>query len=253
MARQRRSGSLENRLHRILVVEDEPLARKRLTRLLRGAPGSREIIEAANGAAAMRKLADDSPDIVFLDVQMPGLSGLDVLEKTPIRSFEVVFITAHEEHALRAFDEGACDYVLKPYRPERLHAALARATRRVELRAHLPSQPELSERTAHLSVREAAGVRIIPLADIISFLSQDHYTLVYTRTGEECLSELSLTSLEQRLDPETFLRAHRKCIVRLDAVRTVGVGQNPRIELVTGLSVPLARSKRRAFMDRLRP
>jgi DNA-binding LytR/AlgR family response regulator len=235
-----------------LIVEDEPLARKRLARLIGAAPGSREVIEAANGVEALAKLAADPPDIVFLDVQMPGLSGLDVLEKTPNRSFEIVFITAHEEHALRAFDEGACDYVLKPYRPERLYAALERATRRVEMRTRLPGPPNDTEQMAHLSVREASGIRIIPLQDIICFLSQDHYTIVYTKSGEELLSEMSLTTLEERLDAETFVRAHRKCIVRLDAIRGVGVGQNPRIELVTGLSVPLARSKRRAFLDRIR-
>lgn len=237
---------------KILVVEDEPVARKRLTRLLRDAPGSREVIEAANGVEALQKLTDDRPDIVFLDVQMPGLSGLDVLERTPNRRFEVVFITAHEEHTLRAFDEGACDYILKPYRPERLYTALERATRRVEQLAHLASQPEAGVRMAQLSVREASGVRVIPLPDVVCFLSQDHYTLVYTRSGEEFLSELSLASLEERLDPETFVRTHRKCIVRLDAVRSVGIGQNPRVELVTGHSVPVARSKRRAFMDRIR-
>jgi two-component system LytT family response regulator len=239
-------------LLKILVVEDEPLARKRLVRLLSNAPGEREVIEAANGVEALKKLSDDPPDVVFLDIQMPGLNGLDVLERTPNRTFEIVFITAHEEHALRAFDEGACDYVLKPYRPERLCSALERATRRVELRAHLPRESGPGGQMASLSVREASGVRVIPLIEIVCFLSQDHYTLVYTRSGEECLSEQSLALLEARLDPETFVRAHRKCIVRLDAVRSVGIGPNPRIELVTGLSVPLARSKRRSFMDRIR-
>jgi two-component system LytT family response regulator len=235
-----------------LVVEDEPLARQRLTRLLREAPGSREVLEASNGVQALELLAKERIDVVFLDVQMPGLSGLDVLEKTPNRTFEVVFITAHQEHALRAFDEGACDYILKPYRPERLYSALDRASRRVELRAFLPASPESLEGSGHLTVREAAGVRVIPLPEIVCFLSQDHYTVVYMRSGQESLSELSLTSLEERLDPEIFVRAHRKCIVRLDAVRNVGIGENPRIELVTGLSVPLARAKRKVFMDRIR-
>lgn len=240
-------------MHRILVVEDEPLARQRLIRLIEAAPGQREVIAAANGVEALQKLStDEPPHIVFLDVQMPGLSGLDVLEKTPNRAFEVVFVTAHEEYTLRAFDEGACDYVLKPYRPERLYVALERATRRADLRAHLPSPVEASEALAHISVREPSGLRIIPLPDIVCFVSQDHYTLVYSRSGEEVLSEVSLASLEERLDPDTFVRAHRKCIVRVDAVRSVGVGPNPRIELTTGLSVPLARSKRKAFVDRLR-
>jgi two-component system, LytTR family, response regulator len=245
-------------LHRILVVEDEPLARKRLLRLIETAPGvapgSYQVTEAANGIEALRRLAEDAPDIVFLDVQMPGLSGLDVLEQTPDRRFEIVFVTAHQEHALRAFDEGACDYVLKPYRPDRLYAALERATRRAELRAHLPdaSSSAAGRVGEQLSVREATGIRVIPLAEIVGFMSQDHYTVVYLRSGEECLSEQSLASLEDKLDPATFVRAHRKSIVRLDAVRTVGVGPNPRIELVTGLSVPLARAKRRAFVDRIR-
>lgn len=241
---------------RILIVEDEPLARARLIRLIETAPaaanGSYCVTAAANGAEALRRLAEDDPDIVFLDVQIPGLSGLDVLERTPDRRFEVVFVTAHEEHALRAFDEGACDYVLKPYRPERLYAALERAIRRASLREHLPDSAAVGAAAGHLSVREAAGIRIIPLQDIVCFMSQDHYTVVYLRSGEECLSEQSLASLEERLDGETFVRAHRKSIVRLDAVRTVGVGTNPRIELVTGLSVPLARSKRRAFVERIR-
>jgi two-component system LytT family response regulator len=239
-----------------LIVEDEPVARKRLVRLVESAPGvasdSYTVIEAANGVEALRALAEHSPEIVFLDVQMPGLSGLDVLEKTPDRRFEIVFVTAHEEHALRAFDEGACDYVLKPYRPERLYAALARATRRAELRAHLPSAEAKPTASGSLSVREAAGIRVLPLDDVVCFMSQDHYTVVYLRSGEECLSEQSLASLEEKLDPARFVRAHRKSIVRIDAVRGVGIGANARIELVTGVSVPLARSKRRAFVERIR-
>jgi DNA-binding LytR/AlgR family response regulator len=242
-----------------LVIEDEPLARQRLTRLLRAAPGEREVLEAANGPEALRSIESCQPDVVFLDVEMPGLSGLDVLEKLPNRRFEVVFVTAFQEHALRAFDEGACDYVLKPFRPERLYAALERASRRVDMRAQL-APPSTSTTEAGPSgslesivIREANGVRVIPLADVVCFMSQDHYTLVFTRDGQESLSERSLAALEDTLDARVFTRAHRKCIVRIDAVRTVGVGNNPRIELVTGLSVPLARSRRRAVMDRIRP
>jgi two-component system, LytTR family, response regulator len=242
-------------LLRILLVEDEPLARARLVRLVQEAPGlagrATEVTEAANGAAALAALTETPPDIVFLDVQMPGLSGLDVLERTPERRFEVVFVTAHQEHALRAFDEGACDYVLKPYRPERIRRALDRAIRRVEQRAQLGHEAPLERAPPHLTVREAGGVRIVPLAEIVCFMSQDHYTVVYTRAGEECLSEVSLASLEERVDPAVFARVHRKCIVRLDAVRSIGVGPNARIELTTDLSVPLARSKRKLVMDRL--
>jgi two-component system LytT family response regulator len=234
-----------------LVIEDEPLARQRLVRLLREAPGDREVLEAANGVEALEKIAETAPHVVFLDVQMPGLNGLDVLEKLPDRRFEVVFVTAFQEHALRAFDEGACDYVLKPFRPERLYAALDRATRRVDLRSELPPATERSA-PGQLMIREAGYVRVIQLADVISFMSQDHYTLVFTKDGAEWLSEQSLASLEEQLDPSTFARVHRKCIVRFSAVKSVGVGQNPRIELVTGLSVPLARSRRREIMDRLR-
>jgi DNA-binding LytR/AlgR family response regulator len=246
-------------LHRILVIEDEPLARQRLVRLLRSAKGEREVLEAANGTEALAMIAEVKPHIVFLDVQMPGLSGLDVLEKLPDRRFEVVFVTAFQEHALRAFDEGACDYVLKPFRPERLHAALDRASRRVDLSAELPTKPSPpsspSQENASLDqlvIREAGSVRVIQLADVIGFMSQDHYTLIYTADGAEWLSEHSLASLEEQLDPSTFARVHRKCIVRFGAVKSIGVGANPRIELVTGLSVPLARSRRREIMDRLR-
>jgi two-component system, LytTR family, response regulator len=238
-------------VHRILVIEDEPLARQRLVRLLRAAPGEREVLEAANGVEALQKIAETAPHVVFLDVQMPGLSGLDILEKTPDRRFEVVFVTAFQEHALRAFDEGACDYILKPFRTERLYAALDRATRRVDLHSELPQAAEESA-LDQLVIREAGAVRVVQLADVVCFMSQDHYTLVFTKDGAEWLSEHSLAWLEEKLDPSTFARVHRKCIVRFSAVQSVGVGQNPRIELVTGLSVPLARNRRREIMERLR-
>jgi two-component system LytT family response regulator len=242
-----------------LVVEDEPLPRQRLVRLIGAAAlaGEREVREAQNGPEALRQLEAFRPHIVFLDVEMPGLSGLDVLEKRPDRDFEVVFVTAYPQYALRAFDEGACDYVLKPFRPERLYAALERASRRVDMRAELAPAPASDAGPpgliTRITVREAGSVRIIPLAEIDCFMSQDHYTLVYMRDGSEALSEMSLASLESQLDGEVFARIHRKCIVRFGAIRSVGIGTNPRVELASGLTVPLARSRRRAVLDRVRP
>jgi DNA-binding LytR/AlgR family response regulator len=213
---------------RAVIVDDEPLARTRLRRLLAEHPAIEVIGEAGDGEAACRLIDPLSPDLVFLDVQMPGLSGFDVLARLGTRP-RVIFITAHDEYAVRAFEEQAVDYLLKPVEPARLARALARvvgveaqpAGGRIE-EERLTRLIEAVERRStgprRIAVRRGPKVILVEPASILFCRAEDKYTVLYTADGEHILDR-TIEDLEQTLDPSTFLRIHRSVIVNLASVR----------------------------------
>ena len=184
--------------------------------------------EAGDGEAACRLIDELSPDLVFLDVQMPGLSGFDVLARLETRP-RVIFITAHDEFAVRAFEEQAVDYLLKPVEPARLARALARVTG-VEAQAaggrieeeRLTRLIEAVERRStgprRIAVRRGPKVILVEPASILFCRAEDKYTVLYTADGEHILDR-TIEDLEQTLDPSTFLRIHRSVLVNLGCVR----------------------------------
>ena len=213
---------------RAVIVDDEPLARTRLRRLLAEHPAIDVAGEAGDGEAACRLIAELSPDLVFLDVQMPGLSGFDVLARLDIRP-RVIFVTAHDEFAVRAFEEQAVDYLLKPVEPARLERALARVTGgeapaaggRIE-EERLTRLIEAVERRStgprRIAVRRGPKVILVEPASILFCRAEDKYTVLYTADGEHILDR-TIEDLEQTLDPSTFVRIHRSVLVNLACVR----------------------------------
>lgn len=192
---------------RALLVDDERLARRELRRLLAAHPKVEILGEARNAAEALRLIRDESPDVVFLDVQMPGAGGFELLEQLD-EPPEIIFTTAYDEYALRAFEVNAVDYLLKPVAPERLAAALARIRGRDR-----STSPQVF-------VRDGDRCWIVRFAEIRLFESDGNYTRLYFRQ-ERPLIPRSLSSIEERLDPAKFFRAGRAQIVNLDWVESV--------------------------------
>ena len=219
---------------RLVIVDDEPLARERLQRMVAEFPGWTVAGEAGSGAQALALIRREQPDVVLLDIRMADMDGLQVAralaaERTPPA---VIFTTAHSEHALSAFETSACAYLLKPVRKEKLAEALARARRpsRAQLAnlSSLMGEPQPGARvTISASTRE--GVVRIPVADVVYFLADQKYTLVHHLTGETLIEE-SLNSLEESLGA-AFMRVHRAVLVQTRFIE--------RLERGPGLSLTL--------------
>lgn len=218
---------------RVLIVDDEPLARRRAIRLVRECVEVGEINEAADITAARAALLARPADILLLDIQMPGGDGFALLEtlRPPLRA--VVIVTAFHDHALRAFDARAIDYVTKPIVPARLRAAVERAALAVESRTSQDRIDELLETvrtlrrsgafaggsapTTEFWVRTRGDVLRVPAERVIRFEAERDYVRIHTATGN-FLHHESLVGLERRLDAGVFVRIHRSSIVRRDAI-----------------------------------
>lgn len=212
-----------------LIAEDEPLLRDELRELLgRLWPQLQVVAEAADGVDALQALEQHRPDVVFLDIEMPGASGLEVARRASGRS-HVVFVTAYGHYALRAFDEGAVDYLLKPIDPARLATALAR------LRQHLRGPaPDLSAllreitemRSADrrylrwITVAQGRSLQLITCSDICYLQADNKYTVLVTATGRPLINR-TIRQLVAELDPEVFLQIHRGTLVNVNAIASI--------------------------------
>ncbi|ALN64028.1 response regulator [Lysobacter antibioticus] len=212
---------------RAVVVDDEAMSRARLCRLL-GLEADVEVIaECADGDSAVAALRRLPADVVFLDIRLPDLNGFGVLQALPAaRRPQVVFVTAHAEHALRAFDADAVDYLLKPYSAERLGAALARVRRARAGHTPRPSSAGAAGEGAReaypqrLAVPIGARLRLLPVEEIESVIAQSNYVELHAG-GQAYLLRETLNGIEARLDPSRFVRIHRSRIVQLQAVRDI--------------------------------
>lgn len=239
---------------RILIVDDEALARRKIRRFL-GELGvaDENIRDAVNGLDGLLVLEEFSPEIIFLDIEMPGLNGFEMLAQIEKRPFKIIFQTAFDEFAVRAFEEAACDYLLKPFDRERFARSYRRAEEGLERLSDLSLVEEKLRAQKHsylerLTIRQGGQLRIIECEDVICFVSRDHYTCVYTQVGE-FVTELSLIHLEERLNPEIFMRIHRKNIVRKKCVKSVVGGENMKVELRNGEQLAVSRNHRKALLD----
>ena len=209
---------------RVVIVDDEPLARERLYRLVETLPGYLVVATFESGDEAIAQMGRLTPDLVSLDISMPGISGLEVarhlitLENPPA----VVFCTAHGEFCLDAFETGAVGYLLKPIRPEKLIAALEKASRfnRMQLAelGNVEASPAEPSANPMLSARTHRGVERVPLAEVFYFNADGKYVTAHFRGGSLLLEE-SLAELESKY-PE-FIRGHRSTLVRAEAIRTL--------------------------------
>ena len=225
-----------------LIVDDEPLARRELRRLLAAHPEVEVVGEAGDAAAAGAAIAVSRPDLVLLDIHMPGPSGFELLE-TLDDAPQVVFTTAYDAHALRAFEVGAVDYLLKPIVPARLAAAIARVAERLAR----PALPHLAD-DRPLLLRDGDRTWLVRLRDVECFEAFGNYVQVHF-AGRSPLLLRSLQQLEERLDPAVFVRASRTHLVNLAHVERLETGA--RGELVAhlrgGRTVPFSRRQSLAF------
>lgn len=233
---------------RVLVVDDEPLARSRLLRMLEGIPEAEAVGEAANGREALERIEALDPDVVLLDVRMPGLDGLAVARAAEATA--IVFTTAHDEYAVEAFELCAVDYLMKPVRQERLARALERARDRSgdggrqRIEEVFNRLLEASAGTAarvRVTARRGGTIRVFDAQEIPRFSAAGGYTS-FRHAGEEFLLDESLSELEARLAAAGFVRVHRAELVRLDAVRALHAAEDgTRVELSDGQLVPVSR------------
>ncbi|HET9192357.1 MAG TPA: response regulator [Vicinamibacterales bacterium] len=233
---------------RVIVVDDEELARTLLRELL-GAHADIEIIgECGNGFEAVKAVTEKKPDLLLLDIQMPKLDGFDVLELIGTE-VPVVFVTAYDQYAIKAFQVHAVDYLLKPFGAERLAEALARARARIGTREALPAKALVSEARAarapleRILIRDKADVHVIPVAKIDYFESQDDY--VSLKVGDKTLlKEQTLSELEQLLDPGRFVRIHRRYLLNVARLAKIeqSVTDSRVAVLQDGTEIPISRS-----------
>ena len=214
---------------RAIIVDDEPLARQRIRFLLDRESDVEIVAECANGNEAVAALERDSPELMFLDVQMPGMDGFEVIKATPADKLPVViFTTAFEQHAIRAFEAHALDYLLKPFKTERFKDALSHARDHLATRrAGSATQGllELIGRKAgtaayltRISVKECDRMVFLRVSEIDAIESAGKYVVVHVGKENHVLRE-SMTSLEAQLDPDHFLRISRSAIVNLDRIQ----------------------------------
>ncbi len=232
---------------RLLLVDDEPPALRRLRQLLANSPGVVVAGEAADGVQALAAVAALRPDALLLDVQMPQVSGFDVAASLPAQGPAVVFVTAHDRFALRAFDTAAVDYLLKPVEPERLARALQRLR---EHRAHAAPNP-LPARS--LVLEERGRLVVLPVAEISWLSAADNYVEVHGSAGRTWLLRRTLAALLADLGP-AFLRIHRGHAVALQAVaewRAADKG-DAVVRLHGGVELACSRTHREAVLDALR-
>jgi two-component system, LytTR family, response regulator len=230
---------------RVLIVDDEAPARAILREMLSAETEVEILGEAATGLEAVKTAAELKPDAVFLDIEMPKLDGFEVLELLDPQ-VAVVFVTAYDSHALRAFEVHAVDYVLKPYRVERLREALSRARARVGDRpdpALLARAARLPGQYAHrVVVKDGAHIHVIPVERLDYAQAQDDYVALRTES-KTLLKAQTLAGLEASLDPSLFVRVHRSFLVRLDRIRALEpYGKNDHVAILAdGTRVPVSR------------
>jgi len=208
-----------------LVVDDEPLARKNLTALLRADPQV-EVSECASGQDAIAYLRANRPDLLFIDVQMPECDGFDVLEMTGTDlPPAIVFVTAYDQYALRAFETGALDYLLKPFDSARFALALTRAKNKIGIAKAAPRKLE------RIAIKHASGVLFLKTTEIDWIEAADYYASLHVGVRTHLLRR-TLAELEQELDPAMFCRTHRSSIVNLNRVKSLNVNSQGEYEVV---------------------
>ncbi|HWH61452.1 MAG TPA: LytTR family DNA-binding domain-containing protein [Terriglobales bacterium] len=237
----------DNATIRAIIVDDEDLARQVIREMLKTHSEIEIVGECANGFDAVKSVAELKPDLMFLDVQMPKLDGFEVLELIG-SEVAVIFATAYDEHAIRAFEVHAVDYLLKPFRAERLNDALLRAKERIGKRpAAAPDQLAAAARSAEFAerivVKDGTRVHIFPAAKLDYAEAQDDYVALASQ-GKKYLKQQTISSLEASLDPKNFVRVHRSYLVNLERVsRLEPYGKDSHIAILSdGSRLPVSRA-----------
>jgi two-component system LytT family response regulator/two-component system response regulator LytT len=247
---------------RTLVVDDEKLARDRLSGFLDALDDVELVGQASNGGDALRMIEEERPDLVFLDVQMPGMDGFEVLKALRAPMPQVVFATAYDEYAIRAFEVGAVDYLLKPLARRRVEETVGRVRARLAAARPAPDLESVLRRleghgtvyVSQIPVHSGKRILILPVADVLWFGVEYH--LVYAHTAERAfMTNYTLRELEERLDPALFFRAHKSTLVNLERVKEIVPWFGGRYKLVmrdqVGSELALSRAQARMLRARL--
>jgi two-component system LytT family response regulator len=242
---------------RALIIDDEQLARELIKNYLKNQPDIQIIGECENGFEGALKIADSKPDLVFLDIQMPKLNGFEMLELADDPP-EIIFITAHNDFAIKAFEMNAVDYLLKPYSQERLLSAVQKATDRIRSGGNsdekirgLVQQP-LTEKLERIVVKTGNKIKVIPVDKIIYLEAQDDYIMVYTEEGKH-LKQGTMKYYEDHLDESKFIRVHRSYIVRMDQVIQLEpyTKDNYILKLKNGTTLKISRNGLKNLKEKL--
>ena len=245
---------------RTLLVDDEQHARTALRALLKPHNDIEIIGECANGKEAVKAVNESAPDLVFLDIHMPKLDGFEVLELLGDKAPLVIFVTAHDDYAIQAFENNALDYLLKPVAADRLAESVARARQRLSDR-----QPETRQQQALLTqvqqqqgvlsrilVREKGDVHVIPAQDVIAIEAADDYVVIHT-PEQSHIKQARLSNLEAQLDPQMFCRIHRSTLINLDYLTHIETeGKDTRFaHLRNGKTFSISRSGYGKLIERI--
>jgi two-component system, LytTR family, response regulator len=235
---------------RIVIVDDEPLARSVVREYATADPTLEVVADCANGFEAVKAVSELKPDLVLLDVQMPKLDGFEVLELLG-REQAVVFITAYDQYALRAFEVHAVDYLLKPFSADRFQEAMERARERLRARAAAPLNVDAIVRDAkpkggpaeRVLIRDGANVHVLPVDKIDYVEAQDDY-VAFKSEGKQLLKDQTLSAVEATLDPARFVRIHRSFILNIDRISKVELyAKDSRIAILRdGTRLPVSRA-----------
>ncbi|MBL0940900.1 MAG: response regulator transcription factor [Gemmatimonadaceae bacterium] len=231
----------------VMIADDEPAARRGVRQLLARYPAFQVVAECRNGTEVLTRLDETSADVIFLDVQMPGLDGFEVIrQRTPERMPIIVFLTAYEDFALKAFEAQALDYLVKPVTEARFDATIKRLLRAL-------GAPTATTREPSLSVPTARGTLVLKLAEIEWIEAADNYSRIWSGGRSHLLRE-SLTAMDERVSAHGFIRAHRQAIVRIGAIRkTVRTSDDDLVlVLLSGTRVPVSRRRRLAVVSAVR-
>lgn len=246
---------------RTLIVDDEPLARDRIKRILREEPEIQVIGECGNGKEAVKAILEKHPDLVFLDIQMPEINGFDVVNALDAESMPaIVFVTAYDQYALQAFDVHALDYLLKPFNRERLHKAVAHARDQIEgkrigklderlssLIADLRTERKYLER---LVVKSVGRVFFLKVGEIDWIEAAGNYVKLHTARTAHMVRE-TMNSIESKLDPDRFYRIHRSTIVNIDRIKELHpmFSGDYAVLLDNGTELSLSRNYRERMLE----
>ncbi|MGA8443196.1 MAG: LytTR family DNA-binding domain-containing protein [Candidatus Sulfotelmatobacter sp.] len=239
---------------RALIIDDEPHARRYLRELLGGEQDVVIAGEAESGVEAVDLIRKLTPDIAFLDIQMPGLGGFETIQQLEIENRPVfIFVTGYSEYAVKAFEVEAVDYLCKPFDKERLSISLERAMRRLGMRDNLSGgKAEANPWLSRLAIKEDEGIIFVPVDQILWIEAANKYVVIHT-TSRNHIVRQTIKSLEDTLDPRQFLRIHRSVLVRKAAVR----GLHPLfhgdyiVKLANGAELTLSRNFRALFFDQM--
>lgn len=248
---------------RTVIADDEVLARQKLRLLLNAEPELEIVGEGTNGLETIKLVRERHPQLLFLDIRMPGMDGFDILEALSGESGEsvpkIIFTTAYDSYAIRAFDINAVDYLLKPFTAERLHAAVEKAREYLRHMIQVPApeadQADIAKRFISRIVFKSRGrILFLPVSDIRCVCAEENYVRLSTENETHLLRE-TMGRIEEKLDPETFLRVHRSYIVNLQFLKEIRTEKNGDsvVVLANGLKVPMSRTYKTRIQGLLMP